>query len=151
MSSVVWKHLKRGTSGTKGRRVRGSTGHLDLPPQPPWGAFSFPMLLHSKRRDFLLQNDDLIPEKLRAPDSLPGLLGLTGEPIHCHLHKWVNSRLAIMHLGLCWHHWMRKKEKVKDETEGSQLPPCGSWSHSCLLLLSKNKICFFLILRRLIF
>ena len=50
---------------------------------------------------FLLQNDDLVPEKLGAPDSLPGLLGLTGEPIHCHFHKRVNSRLTTMHLGLC--------------------------------------------------
>lgn len=48
-----------------------------------------------------LQNDDFIPEKLRAPDALPSLLGLAGEAIHCHLHVGVDSGLAVVHLGLC--------------------------------------------------
>lgn len=48
-----------------------------------------------------LQNDDFIPEKLRAPDALPGLLGLAEESIHCHLHIGVDSGLAVVHLGLC--------------------------------------------------
>lgn len=75
----------------------------------PWGAKGsgvchpqrslLPCLLHSKAMP--LQNDDFVPEKLRAPDALPGLLGFAGEAIDCHLHIGVDSRLAVVHLGLC--------------------------------------------------
>lgn len=65
-----------------------------LPPQPP---LPLPCIL----KVTALQDDDFIPEKLGAPDALPRLLGLAGEPIHCHLHVGVDSRLAVVHLGLC--------------------------------------------------
>ena len=139
---------REGASGTKDGRTRG--GYRE-PGSPTTPSSIPPGGLHSERRGFLLQNDDLVPEKLRAPNSLPSLLRLTGESIHCHFHKRVNSRLTTMHLGLCWHHWTGKTEEVKDESEGSQLPPCGRCSPSFLLFLLKKKFCLFLILKRLLF
>lgn len=73
----------------------GGQGQWSLPPQRSL----LPCLLHSKAMP--LQNDDFIPEKLRAPDALPSLLGFAGEAIYCHLHIGVDSRLAVVHLGLC--------------------------------------------------
>lgn len=131
---------REGASGTQGRGLEADTRNLDLP-QPP--SRPPPGELPSERRGFLLQNDDLVPEKLRAPNSLSSLLGLAGESIHSHFHKRVNSRLTTMHLGLCWHHWPGKTEKVKDESEGSQLPPCGTCSTSFLLFPLKREILLF--------
>lgn len=130
-----------GALGTQGRGLEADTQNLDLPQPPSWPS---PGGLHSERRGFLLQNDDLIPQKLGAPNSLSSLLGLAGESIHGHFHKRVNSRLTTMHLGLCWHHWPGKTEKVKDESEGSQLPPCGTCSPSFLLFPLKKEILLFL-------
>lgn len=148
MGSITQKHLKRGTSGTTGRRAWGFTGTLG--PLSPWERLlSFPHGAALKRGDLLLQNDDLIPEKLGAPNPFPRLLGLTGESIHGHLHKRVNSRLTIMHLGLCWHHWA--ENKVREESKGSRLPPCGRRFQGFLSFLLKNKLCFFLILKEFLF
>lgn len=122
MSSMVQERLKRGTLGTIGRKSRRCHRESVPPTTPSEHPLSFPILLHSRRRGFLLQNDDLIPEKLRAPNALCSLLGLAGESIHRHLHIGVNSRLTIMHLGLCGHHWERKK-KSKMSPRAPRCPP----------------------------
>lgn len=88
VNSMRYKHLREEHHGGP-RAAESATPQCSL----------LPCLLHSKAMP--LQNNDFIPEKLRAPDALPSLLGFAGEAIYCHLHIGVDSWLAVVHLGLC--------------------------------------------------
>lgn len=59
------------------------------------------------------QDEDLVPQQLKAPNLLPRLLGLAGQPIACHLHVAVHPRRAAVHLGLHGHHWAGDRRGVR--------------------------------------
>lgn len=77
-------------------------GAVGVPTTPVLGSRGTPGPVAGAGRD--LQDEDLVPEQLRAPHLLPRLLGLAGQPVPRHLHVAAQPRLPALGLGLHRHH-----------------------------------------------
>lgn len=80
-------------------------GAVGVPTTPVPGSGGTPGPAAGAGRD--LQDEDLVPEQLRAPHLLPRLLGLAGQPVPRHLHVAAQPRLPALGLGLHRHHCTR--------------------------------------------
>lgn len=78
-----------------------------------------------------LQDEDLVPQQLRAPDLLPRLLGLTGQPVARHLHVAVHPGWAAVRLGLHGHDWAGGASESQAATGEALSPAPPSPSSGC--------------------